>query len=202
MTHHHQINFLPEEYKRRFERARKNSKLIKLALLATIAVGTGLILLKAWETTLSEHHQLAATNLAQLESNLEPFTPIRQTANFINDRLTTIDQLKATRFDWTELVVALARATPPTVQIVSFAPTLTANQLSFTLSGRAASRIETIAFKLALEATGQFHDLLIESSQIAEGSDPTVSFTLTGNLDTATGAGRSATLSPSPAGEE
>ena len=178
----HQVNFLTQERRDRFARSKKNHKLAKLAILTLVVVSAGLAVLKAWELTRAEQEQLATTHLAQLESNLELFAPLRQTASSINDRLASLDQLEADRLRWTELVTTLAQITPPTIQIVSFTPSLVATRLAFSLSGKAASRPDTIRFKQALEASGKFHDLLIGSSQVAEGGDPTVSFSLTGTL--------------------
>ncbi|MEK7461230.1 MAG: hypothetical protein AAB647_03400 [Patescibacteria group bacterium] len=182
----HEFNLLPEDRQDTIKRGKSNHKLLKVAILLLATTGALLLVAKTWEAGLVEQHQLATTELYQLETNLEPFISLRTEVARILDRLTTIDQLEQNRFLWTDHVVALAAATPSTVQIIAVTPTLKDNQLIFSLTGQATTRADIVRFKQALETTKLFTDLLIENSQITESTTASpVSFTLTGSLNPA-----------------
>lgn len=198
VVHKDRLNLLPEEELSRLARAQRARHLMRYAVLVLVLLSALLATLKAWEATLAEEHALSLARAELLETNLAPFADLRTDAALIGDRLATADLLAKNRLNWTDLILALAAVTPENLQIISFTPSEKAGAVTFTLAGTGRSREEIIRFRQALGTTGLFSNLLVENTQIPEGSsDGGVSFSLTGSLGPAAPA-----PAPPPASEE
>ena len=178
-----ELNLLPEERRERFARIRLNYKLLRLCFLILALAIAGLATLRAWQQTTLLQVQLAEVRATGLEANLALFAPLRTDAVVINDRLDVIDSIRALQVDWTDIVVALAAATPPDVQVVALTPALKNGQLTFALVGKTTARPNIIRFKRALETSQLFRETFLESLRAtASESGEVIDFSLVGQL--------------------
>jgi Tfp pilus assembly protein PilN len=104
----------------------------------------------------------------------QEFQAVSETIKAINSHMTRLDQVNGEFNDWTRLLLAVERATPPGVAITRYDVTPTG---AITLSGLGETRDDVLSLRRNLEADPLFKDVKSPLSNILQRKDVRFEFT-------------------------